>query len=235
LQQLKTQLDVAVNRGDHSEAVASASAALRIAPLDWESYYSRGVANVALHSNSDAQRDFAVARYLLPGWPDLYLKEGFVWLGVGQPDLAFEVWKEGIQRCPGSAFGLYSDIFGAVREDADLRERWRDLAGNNREYLLVFLNNAEPVEFEIESERLLEEDPDLRSFKAAQLKMLFAAWYKRGNKLALAEKLQQHPDWQKIAWRELAQTLADYQDYRQAYETVARFSPRPWPADLPRA
>ncbi len=222
------RIEAAASSENYDEVKQLASTGLKIAPLDWNFYYQRGLAEAALFQpRSDIKRDFAAARYLLPGWPDLYLKEGRIWLDLGEPDLAFAVWKEGMEKCPESAFGIYSDLFGIVRNDAALRERWRQLAGDRKRYLLLFLQKAGPVEFAIESQRILEEDPNLQSFAPAEIPAFFHAWYQHGNKLDLLETLKQHPDWEKIAWRDFVRACADYQDYKQAYETAARFVPPP--------
>jgi len=132
-----------------------------------------------------------------------------------------------MKRWPDNVPVLYSKIFEAIQDDADLRDRWRQLGHIDRRCLPILLRSTNNLEFEIELERLFSEDPQLHSLTPAELKTVFHAWYERGDKLRLAETLQQHPEWQKVAWRELARSLADNQDYRQAYETVARFSPPP--------
>jgi hypothetical protein len=222
------EIENASAKEDYQTMMGRASEALKIAPLNWELYFNRGFAEAALYRpRSEVTRDFAAARYLLPFWPDLYLKEGQVWLDVGEPDLAFDVWEEGMRRLADHAPNLYDQIFPLIKSNADLRERWRDLAHSNKNCVMSFLGNAEPTEFAIELQRLLAENPQLHSFTPAELKTLFHIWYERGDKLSLAETLQQHPEWQRIAWRELARVYADYQDYRQAYDTVARFCARP--------
>jgi hypothetical protein len=228
------EIENASAKEDYQTMMGRASEALKIAPLNWTLYFKRGFAGAALYRpRSEVTRDFAAARYLLPFWSDLYLKEGQVWLDVGEPDLAFDIWEEGMRRLADQAPNLYDQIFPLIKSDADLRERWRDLAHSNKNCVMSFLGNAEPTEFAIELQRLLAENPQLHSFTPAELKTLFHIWYERGDKLSLAETLQQHPEWQKIAWRELARAYADYRDYRPAYETMARFSPPPGPETDP--
>ena len=134
-------------------------------------------------------------------------------------------------------------MVGAFLDDPDLRDQWRELARTNTKCFFIFLQNSVPFEISIEMDQLLSGDPQLHSFTPADLQRLFRLWYERGDKLRLAETLHEHPDWQKIAWRDLAHVYADYQDYRQAYETVARYSARPqlpntgvsrWPSWWPR-
>jgi hypothetical protein len=228
LDQLTQKIDVASDRDDYPAVLQLASEALGIAPLDWSLYYKRGAAEAALfHSRSATKRDFSAARYLLPYWPDLCLQEGEVWIAVGEPDFAFDAWREALRRSPEKAANLYARMFNSIKSDAVLVDRWRELADGNKKCSLVFLERAGPIDFGIEAERLLGEDLELRSFTPAELKTLFHAWYHHGDKLQLAQLLAQNPEWQKIAWRELARVYADYQDYRQAYETAARFSARP--------
>jgi hypothetical protein len=175
-------------------------------------------------------RDFAVARYLLPNWPELYSKQTIVWLQVGEPDLAFDVLEDGMRRLPQLAPAIYADIFGAIRSDPELRDRWRKLGENDKRCLLLFLRQAESTEFEIEIQDLLSKDSGLRSFTADELKTLFSLWYDKGDKLWLAQTLRENPEWKKIGWRQLAKSYADYQDYGQAYEVAAEFLPQP---DIP--
>ena len=225
---LRAKVNGAITSGNFTEAKAIATSALRVVPLDWLLYYKRGVAEAALFdSRSLVERDFAVARYLLPNWPDLYLQQGIVWINLGEPDLAFSVWEEGMHRLPDNTASLYADMFGAVREDVDLRDRWRKLADDKANLVLTFLTQANETEFQMELQELLADNEQLAGFSAKDLKRLFALWYQKGDKLWLAETLKQRADWQKIAWPELARSYADYQDYRQAFETAAAFLDTP--------
>ncbi len=225
---LRAKVNGAITSGNFTGAKATATSALRVVPLDWLLYYKRGIAEAALlDSRSLVERDFAVARYLLPNWPDLYLQQGIVWINLGDPDLAFSVWQEGMHRLPDNAVSLYSDMFGAVRDDADLRDRWRKLADDQTNLVLTFLAQANETEFQIELQELLAANEQLAGFSGKDLQRLFALWYQKGDKLWLAETLKQHADWQKIAWPQLARSYADYQDYRQAFETAAAFLDAP--------
>jgi O-antigen ligase/tetratricopeptide (TPR) repeat protein len=221
---LSAEVDRSSVAGDYRRTLNLATEGLAIGPLHWPLYYQRGVAEAALYqARADVLRDFAVARYLLPNWPDLYIKEGSVWLTMGEPDLAFDVWEQGMRRWPENVPALYSDIFGIVMNDAGLRDRWRQLGHTDRRCLTILLRSSNATEFELELERLFAEEPDLRGLTADELSVLFSAWYQKGDKLRLIETLRTHPEWEKIAWRELAHALADLQDFRQAYETAGRF------------
>lgn len=223
---LEHETESAASVGDYERALEAANAGLEAAPLDWLLYYHRGVAEAALYlTQAETRRDFAIARYLYPHWPDLYLREGQAWMERGDPDASFAIWEEGMQRLGPSAFFLFNSIYPFVRDDASLRDRWRTLAGNDPRCALTFLSLATPVEFDVAVTQVLERDPELHAFSEAERERFFQAWYQNGNKLSLLEFLQQHPALQKIAWRQLAMAYADYQDYRPACETITRFAP----------
>jgi hypothetical protein len=134
---------------------------------------------------------------------------------------------------PDQASDLYREIYGWVKEDPDLLDRWRQLGRDTPDCVLYFLHVATPADFTIELQQLLWNDPQLAAFTPGQLKALFQLWYQNGDRLALAEALRAHPEWEKIAWRELARTYAEYQDFHQAFDTVVRFARPQLPSGSP--
>jgi len=207
-----------------------ASRALGVAPLEWNIYYQRAVAEVGLHLRVPAKRDFAIARYLLPQWPDLWWKEGTTWALAGEIDEAFQSWARMLRHFPQQAPSFYGDIYGLIKDQPELIDRWRLLGRDNKKCLLVFFRNASPVEFRVELDRLLADDPELKAFDAGEKLTLFEAWYHNGDKLELAEALRENSDWRAIAWKQLALTYADYGDYQNACATAREFaSPVPDP------
>jgi tetratricopeptide (TPR) repeat protein len=227
MEQLKSETEQAVANENYSEAAALACAALRIAPLDWGIYYQRAVAEVGLHMGASAKRDFAIARYLLPQWPDLWLKEGTSWALAGEIDEAFESWTRMLRQFPQQAPNLYSEIYSLIKDQPELRDRWRLLGRNNEKCLLFFFRYASPVEFRVELHRLLADDPELKSFDAAEKGTFFEAWFNHGNKLELAEVVREKPEWRAIAWKQLARAYAEYGDYQNACTTVREFASLP--------
>ena len=227
-QQLTDQADAASANDDYEGMLRLASKAVSIAPLSWESYFQRGFAEAAAYRpRAQAVRDFATARYLLPNWPELYLKEGQTWLGSGEPDNTFDIWSEGIKRLGPEAWQLYERIFSLVKNDPDLRDRWRLLGRDNKKCLLMFFGSASPVEFRVELDRMLADDPALKAFDAAEKLEFFKAWYRNGDKLELAEALRNKSEWRVIGWKQLARVYADYGDYQNACATVREFASIP--------
>ena len=225
---LERNSEQALSRGDYERALAQSNEGLVIAPLDWLLYYSRGVAEAALYRpRPDALRDFAVARHLFANWPDLYLREGNVWIDLGEPELAFAIWKEGMQKLGENAFILYEGISSVVGNDPGLRDQWFDLAGDNPRCVLTALSKATPVEFVLQINRLLNANPGLKGFSADQLRALFQMWSRSGDALSLIETTAQNSSWQRVAWREISRAYGSLQDYHKAYDALARYGPPP--------
>ena len=219
--QLENGIDRATRNNDYAQVLDLSDDGLRAAPLNWIFYFRRGLAEAALYRpRSDAVRDFTIARYLFPHWPDLYLSEGSIWLDLGEADLAFDVFREGLERLGPNAPILYANFYGLVKNDADLRDRWRELGAHDPRFVVNTLATADPVEFQLELDVLLTEDPDLQKLKEADLKRVFAIWLQQGDSLRLMEAMKAHPNWRQIGWQFMARAAANVQDYRQAYETA---------------
>lgn len=226
--QIRNAITAAIDHEDYGAVSALANDGLRIAPLDWMLYYKRGLAEVVLGVPHQLPlRDFTIANYLNPLWPNLYLEEGEIWLAAGDIDSAFAVLSEGMRKINDESGGFYSRALNIAQSSAELRDRLRELADNNHVFLTLFLRTATSFEFRIEIERILSDNALLRSFSPDELRTIFSSWYEKGDKLELAENLRTHPDWLKLGWKQLARVYADYQDYRQAYETVLKFDPPP--------
>jgi tetratricopeptide (TPR) repeat protein len=138
-----------------------------------------------------------------------------------------------LRHFPQQAPDLYRDIYGSIKDEPELVDRWRLLGRDNKQCLLVFFQNAGPVEFRVELDRLRADDPELKAFDATEKLTLFEAWYRHGDKLELAEALREKSDWRAIAWKQLARVYADYGDYQNACATVREFASIPPIPDAP--
>src|SRR5256885_2105112 len=87
------QLAIIDNRErNFTETIAVTTTGLKWAPLDWELYFSRAVAEAELKQTDNALTDFRRARFLEPISFELPLAEGNVWLS-SQPVLAATAWR----------------------------------------------------------------------------------------------------------------------------------------------
>src|SRR5436853_7744888 len=81
-----------------TETIAVTTTALKWAPLDWELYFSRAIAEAELKQNDNALADFRRARFLEQISYEIPLAEGNVWLSYQQPVLATTAWREALRR-----------------------------------------------------------------------------------------------------------------------------------------
>src|SRR6202011_30924 len=104
------QLATIYNRErNFTETVAVATTGLKWAPLDWEIYFSRAVAEAQLKQTDNALADFRRARFLEPISFELPLAEGNIWLS-SQPVLAATAWREALRRAGPERAGVFSTM-----------------------------------------------------------------------------------------------------------------------------
>src|SRR5205823_3355504 len=85
VQDLVNETAIAGDAEQYDRLLELSEQGIKEAPLNWLFYYNRGVAEARLYAGRPKiSRDFAVARFLMPSWPELYLKEGFTCLLVGE-------------------------------------------------------------------------------------------------------------------------------------------------------
>ncbi len=227
LARLDERLQKARVDGDPAAMIATATEALRIAPLEWSFYFQRACAEAVSHATQSAVRDFQIARRLEPLWAESCFTEGRIWRDLGEPERAFAAWAEALRRAPETAPERYGQMLDAAHGNFALRAALGTLARTNRDFLPVFLQRADRVESGLELGALLTEDPALESFTAAQRQSLFAAWFQRGDRSELTRTLLAHPALQPDGWTWLAQNFADAKNYEPAFAVVRQFAPRP--------
>ena len=238
LARLDVRLQKAQDDGDYPAMIATAAAAQRIAPLQWDFYFHRACAEAVSHSTTAAARDFAIARYLEPHWAQFCLDEGRIWLALDEPERALEAWQEALRRDPENAPVRYGRMLDDARGNFPLRAGLAKLAQTNRALLLALLQKADRLESTLEIGALLTEEPELATFTPEQRRTLFEAWYQHGDRSQLTLALLGHPAWQDDGWPWLARNYADARNYEAAWAVVQQFAPRPLlpapPAETPR-
>ena len=88
---------VADREGNYSETIALTTRALGWAPLDWQLYLTRAIAEVELKATSNAVDDFRRARFLEPIAYEVPLAEGNALLPY-RPTLVVTAWREALRR-----------------------------------------------------------------------------------------------------------------------------------------
>ncbi len=220
----------------YREAAAASTEAIRIAPIDWTLYFQRAGAEAqASVADHDALRDFAASRFLEPHWPRLCLQEGQLWFAAGQQGYALNAWAEALRRARDvrstsnvtTIAGLFHDMLAMAPNTSPLRGELRVLSRQNADCLLLFLAQSDPTEFDIESLRLLHDDPKLETLTEEQRRMFFRYWYSNGDRYALLDFFHDHPDFRPVGWKWLAETYASFDRYQEACETVLHYGQAP--------
>jgi O-antigen ligase len=214
-----------------AETIAVTTTGLKWAPLDWELYFSRAVAEAELKQTDNALTDFRRARFLEPISYELPLAEGNIWLS-SQPVLAATAWREAL-RCAGPE---RAGVFASMLSKASLRSTevsriLAELGVSSHDLALPYLARISGADFNRALAKILENDPELSSFSETEKLALFAYWSERGDAAELSRATTRHPDWLPYAWLGVAKYNAINNDLRAAYELTQRYGE---PVALPR-
>ena len=226
------QLSAVANaRLNFSDTLALTTNALRWAPLDWELYLERAIAEVELKQTKNAVDDFRRARFLEPIAYEVPLAEGNAWLPY-DPALAVAAWREALRR----AGPLRPQVYTSMLSDASLRSPelspiLEAIGLNEHDLALPYLSRISGARFNRALAQLLRNDPDLHSFGETEKLALFAFWSERGDPEEISRAVEQHPDWLRYAWLGVAKYKASKNDFRAAYELTQRYGE---PVALPR-
>jgi O-antigen ligase/polysaccharide polymerase Wzy-like membrane protein len=226
--QLSAVADTELN---FSETVALTTNALRWAPLDWELYLERAIAEVELKQTKNALDDFRRARFLEPIAYEVPLAEGNAWLPY-HPVLAVAAWREALRR----AGPLRPRVYASMLSDASLGSPevspiLEAIGLNEHDLALPYLSRVSGARFNRALAQLLRNDPNLRSFSETEKLALFAFWSERGDPEEISRAVEQHPDWLRYAWLGMAKYKASKNDFRAGYELTQRYGE---PVALPR-
>jgi len=226
--QLSTQAD---REGDYNETIALTTRALGWAPLDWQLYLTRAIAEIELNQATNAVDDFRRARFLEPIAYEVPLSEGNGWLQY-RPVLAVAAWREALRR----AGPLRSEVYSSILSDASLRNPdvspFLEAIGlSEHDLALPYLDRLSNASFNRALTQLLRNDPNLQSFSETEKLALFAVWSERGNPEEISRAIEQRPEWLGYAWLGMAKYKASKNDFRAAYELAQRYGE---PVALPR-
>ena len=227
LARLQNETETAFAKADLDSVTEKATAALRIAPLEWGAYAQRAAAEANLGKTEAAIRNFRIARFLQPYFFDSCEYEGHLWLDLGHMQYATEAWKEALRRAPDGGHYSFRQMLTASASAPDVRAQLRAWADENPDYQLALLESAGIAEFKTEIEKLIAQDPELKIFNREQRKSLFQTWSQKDGAARLNQVLLANPQWQLEEWSRMARYYAQEKNFRRAYETVSKFALRP--------
>ena len=228
------RLAVLANQGrDFNEAIRLTNIGLQWAPLDWELYFSRAIAEVPLKQTGNALADFRRARFLEPSSFELPLAEGTAWLSASQPALAATAWQEALRRAGAQrAAGVYARMLSnASLRSPELRRILEERGVSRHDLALPYLSQLTGDQFNRALTEALQNDPDLKSYSEPEKLALFSLWSDRGDGEMLERAIEQHPAWISYAWFGIAKYDASRNDFRAAYDLTQKYGE---PALMPR-
>ena len=214
-----------------TETIAVTTTGLKWAPLDWELYFLRAVAEAELKQTDNALTDFRRARFLEPISYELPLAEGNIWLS-SQPVLAATAWREALRRAGPERAGVFASmLIKASLRSPEVSRILAELGVSSHDLALPYLARISGADFNRALVKILENDPELSSFSETEKLALFAYWSERGDAAELSRATTRHPDWLPYAWLGVAKYNAINNDLRAAYELTQRYGE---PVALPR-
>jgi len=214
-----------------AETIAVTTTGLKWAPLDWELYFSRAVAEAELKQTDNALTDFRRARFLEPISYALPLAEGNIWLS-SHPVLAATAWREALRRAGPERSGVFASMLSkASLRSPEVSRILAELGVSSHDLALPYLARISGADFNRALAKILENDPELSSFSETEKLALFAYWSERGDAAELSRATTRHPDWLPYAWLGVAKYNATNNDLRAAYELTQRYGE---PVALPR-
>ena len=216
---------IAVRGRNFPEAITLNTRGLEWAPLDWQLYFSRALAEVGGKQPENALDDFRRARFLEPNSFEIPLAEGMAWLAT-QPIYAATAWREALRRTTTGPQRLevYGNMFSkASVENPEVGRILQEVGLTQHDLVLAYLSRVTGERFKKELGRFLQNDTDLHALTETEKLALFSLWSERGDLDDLSRQIQQHSDWMPYAWLGIAKHNAAQKDFRAAYELTEKF------------
>jgi tetratricopeptide (TPR) repeat protein len=221
----KQLASVATRGRNFPETIAVTGRALTWAPLDWQLYFQRGLAEVAAKQPAKALDDFRRANFLEPNAYEVPLAEGNLWLS-SHPLEAVTAWREALRR---AALEQRGDVYASMLSNASMLKNaevirvLEEVGLNQSDLALVFLGRVSGAPFNHGVSELLKRDPNLKMLNEEEKLAFFSLWSERGDLDRLAQAVEQHPDWLRFAWLGMATYHAKQNDFQAAYELTQSY------------
>jgi hypothetical protein len=204
--------------GRYPAAEQLSTASLQRAPLDWEFYFIRGVAELYQEKADPAMKDFRRSRQLESSDAAGPLQEGRLW-AYFNPDCCREAWEAALARSKGAAaIHIFRQIAAMGVPYPDLLPTIRDLAGQDWDLRLVYLEAVPAADFTKEFAALLADDPAPARSAQPTVSALLALAERKGNSAEIAGLLDRDARLRALAWRTLVRLKAEARDYQGATE-----------------
>jgi O-antigen ligase len=217
---------------DFPETIALTTKAIEWAPLDWELYFRRALAEIPDKKPSAALSDFRRARFLEPVAYELPRDEGTAWLS-SQPTLAATAWRDALRKAGRKRPEVFASMLtAATLRNPNVNRILEEFGLNEPDLALAYLGRLSGPAFRDGIAKYLAKNPQLDGLTEPEKLALFDLWSERGDLDELARTIEVHPDWLSYAWLGMAKYRASKQDFQGAYDLTQRFGE---PVAMPRA
>ena len=205
------------------ETVQLMTKAIDWAPLDWELYFRRALAEIAAGRPADALSDFRRARFLEPVAYELPRDEGFAWLG-SQPTLTATAWRDALRKAGRKRPEVFASMLtAATLQNPEVGKMLEQFGLNEPDLALAYLGRLNGPAFRRGIDLLLARDPNLEMLNEPQKFAIFDLWSERGDVDALAKLIGAHRDLLSYAWLGMAKYHAQRGDFHAAYDLTQRY------------
>jgi hypothetical protein len=218
------QLSNIANQGrNFGETIDLTARALQWAPMDWQLYFYRALAEVGAKKPLNAIDDFRRARFLEPVAYELPRDEGNAWLS-SQPVLAATAWRDALRK----AGSKRSEAFASMLTNATLRSPevskiLEEVGFTQPDLALAYLGRLSGPAFREGVQQMLKKDPNLGILSEPQKLAFFDLWSERGDLEQLTAYVGGHSEWLSYAWLGMAKYRASKKDFRAAYDLTQNF------------
>jgi len=202
---------------DFNRSIQLTTRALEWAPLDWQIYFVRALAEFGKGSTAPAAlADFRRARFLEPNAYELPFEEGKVWLS-SRPTLAVTAWREALRRAGTHRAEIYDSMLSlATMKTRDALANVAALSLRHHDLFIVTLRRVSGTAFDETFTKFREYDPSLQTLTDRERHELFHLWSERGDRSKLEELVASQPDLISFAWPAIATLRARSGDFEGA-------------------
>jgi hypothetical protein len=198
------------------------------APLDWLTYYRRGIVRMQSHQDSDLyDADFNRALFLEQNSPELPLAIGDVCHSSDMPE-AVIAWKALLQRGEGAhRENYFQDLYWSEGLDMNTRLQLATLAEGDPNMQIIAIINQNAAQFEWLRDNFLNVNPTLKDVRPDLTRKFFDYWVQVGNVQEFIDQYPAHPEWQATGWRAYANALAKVGRFQDAVTVGLQQIPAP--------
>jgi O-antigen ligase/Flp pilus assembly protein TadD len=222
---VKQLAPVAINGRNFAAAIALNTRGLEFAPLDWQLYFARALAEIGARRHQLALDDFRRARFLEPTSYEVPLAEGYAWLPI-QPVYAATAWREALRRTQTEVhrFNVYAGMLDkAAIDNPEVGRILQEVGLTQHDLVLAYLSRVKGPQFDQELKRFLKNDPDLHTLTDAEKFAFFSLWAERGDLDELSRQVQVEQKWMPYAWLGVAKYDASKNDFKAACNLIEEY------------